>query len=314
MVMYHPFRLTGLIILGVALALSLITSDDTAYADTPFHSLGISLFPAELTAELSETQLGVVTFGGNVTVEKPQAIAMVTVSLTAECGRGWPVVRSPHTFEFINAGTQRFQVTVIVPPGTLASSATVTVYAHAESTIWEADETTSVSVHAGQFIQMDVWTDADKYDTGDGRTVIGKLFINNSGNGEDSFRIEMENDPSAVSGFDVYEGVPALPFTILEITFTVHISEDFDVPFEGEFVTVNIKVTSIAAESSDTPVSKTHPIIINIQGLQKSLEEDWPTYVAYGVVGTLAVVGVVRIVRWRRGKVEDESSVYGEKV
>ena len=314
MVMYHPFRLTVLIVLGVALALFLITSDDTAYAETPFHSLGISLFPAELTAELSETQLGAVTFGGNVTVEKPQAIAMVTVSMSSECGRGWPTVQSPQTMEFINPGTQRFQVTVIVPPGTLVSSASVTVYAHAESTIWEADESASATVRVGQFIEMDVWTDADKYDTGDGRTVIGKLFINNSGNGEDSFRIEMENDPSAVSGFDVYEGVPALPFTILEVTFTVHISEDFDVPFEGEFITVNIKVTSIAAESSDKPVSKTHPIIINVQGLQNSLEEDWPTYVAYGVVGTLAVVGVVRFVRWRRGKREDEASVEEEKV
>ena len=313
MVVNRPFRLTILIVLGVALALFHITSDDSVYADTPFHSLHISLFPAALTAELTETQLGAVTFGGNVTVEKPQAIAMVTVSMSSECGRGWPAVQSPQTMEFINPGTQRFQVTVIVPPGTLVSSASVTVYAHAESTIWEADESASAIVRVGQFITMDVWTDADKYDTEGGRTVIGKLFINNSGNGEDSFRIEMENDPSAISGFDVYEGVPALPFTILEVTFTVHISEDFDVPFEGEFITVNIKVTSIAAESSDTPVSKTHPIIINIQGLQKSLEEEWPTYIAYGVVGTLAVVGVVRIVRWRRGKGEDESSVEEEK-
>ena len=111
--MYHPFRLTVLIVLGVAFALFLITSDDTAYADTPFHSLQISLFPAELTAKLTETELGAVTFGGNVTVEKPQAIAEVTVSLTAECGRGWPAVHSPQTMKFINPGTQRFQVTGI---------------------------------------------------------------------------------------------------------------------------------------------------------------------------------------------------------
>lgn len=314
MVINHPFRLTILIVLGVVLALYQITSDDTAYADTPFHSLEISLFPAELTAEPSESKLGVVTFGGNVTVEKPQAIAQVTVSMSSECGRGWPAVQSPQTMEFINPGTQRFQVTVIVPPGTLVSSASVMVYAHAESTIWEADESASATVRVGQFIKMDVWTDADKYDTGDGRTVIGKLFINNSGNGEDSFRVEMENDPSAISGFAVNEGVTAPPFTMLEVTFTVHISEDFDVPFEGEFITVNIKVTSIMAESMDTPVSKTHPIIINVQGLQKSLEEDWPMYIVYGVVGTLAVVGVVRIVRRRRGKGEDESSVVVEKV
>ncbi|MCK5415614.1 MAG: hypothetical protein KAJ35_09560, partial [Thermoplasmata archaeon] len=232
MVTKRTFRLTMLLVLGMVLALYQITADDTAYADSPVHSLEISLFPAELTARITQSQLGAVTFGGNVTIEKPQAVGRLTVTLSYECGREWPVRIHPQSIDFINPGTQSFQVTIMVPPGTPVSSATVTVNAHAESPLWEADESASATVRVGQFFKMNFRTDADKYQTGEGLTVSGKLFINNSGNGEDSFRIEMENDPSAVSGFDVDEVVTMPPFTTLEVGFRVHISEDFDVPFD----------------------------------------------------------------------------------
>jgi hypothetical protein len=126
--------------------------------------------------------------------------------------------------------------------------------------------------------------------------------------------IEMENDPSAVSGFDVDEVVTMPPFTTLEVGFRIHIDEDFDVPFDGEVIKVIIKITSIAAESKGLQYYKTHPITLEIEGLQNSLEEDWPTYVGYGVAGTIAVVGVVLVIRRRRGKEEDEPHLKKEKV
>ena len=302
-----------LLVLGMVLALYQITSDDTAYADSPVHSLDVSLVPDELTARITQSQLGAVTFGGNVTIEKPQGVGRVAVSLSYESGRDWPVTIAPQSFEFINPGTKSFQFTIVVPPGTPVSSATVTVIAHAKSAAWEADESTSATVRVGQFFKMNFGTDADKYQAGDGLTVSGKLFINNSGNGEDSFRIEMENDPSAVSGFDVDEVVTMPPFTTLEVGFRIHIDEDFDVPFDGEVIKVIIKVTSITAESKGLQYYKTHPITLEIEGLQNSLEEDWPTYVGYGFAGTLAVVGVVLVIRRRRGKEEDGSSVEEKK-
>jgi hypothetical protein len=303
--------LTVLIILGVVCSLHLITSDTPAQADTPFHSLEVSLFPPELTAKVTETELGAVTFGGNVTVEKPQAIAPVTVTLFAVCGRGWPTIHSPTTMEFTNPGTHRFQVTVVVPPGTIVSSATVVAKAHAESTVWEAEDFANAIVHVGRFIKMDVWTDSERYDTSDGFMVTGKLFINNSGNGEESFRIEMDNDPKAVERFDVNEGVIIPPFTMMEVEFAVHIKEDYDIPFEGEIITVVIKVTSITSEDRDIPYSKTHPIFIEIQGFQKDLEENWPKYIAYGVGGALAIVIAVFILRKRRERL-DQADEKGE--
>jgi hypothetical protein len=290
------YRLTVLIILGVVCSLHLITSDTPAQADTPFHSLEVSLFPPELTAKVTETELGAVTFGGNVTVEKPQAIAPVTVTLFAVCGRGWPTIHSPTTMEFTNPGTHRFQVTVVVPPGTIVSSATVVAKAHAESTVWEAEDFANAIVHVGRFIKMDVWTDSERYDTerydtSDGFMVTGKLFINNSGNGEESFRIEMDNDPKAVERFDVNEGVIIPPFTMMEVEFAVHIKEDYDIPFEGEIITVVIKVTSITSEDRDIPYSKTH--------------------IAYGVGGALAIVIAVFILRKRRERL-DQADEKGE--
>ena len=81
--------------------------------------LSISLFPTQLGAKVTADQLGAVTFGGNVTVEQLR-IMTSKVTLTAVISTGWPVVISPSTIEFTGSGTERFTVTVIVPPGTSA--------------------------------------------------------------------------------------------------------------------------------------------------------------------------------------------------
>ncbi len=92
---------------------------DRPAAPNPIPTLFISLFPTQLEVQVTADQLGAVTFGGNVTVEQLRIMSS-TVTLTAVVNTGWPVVLSPQTLEFTGSGTERFTVTIIVPPGTSA--------------------------------------------------------------------------------------------------------------------------------------------------------------------------------------------------
>jgi hypothetical protein len=110
-----------LLLSGTAMASppkGLVTETDRPFAG-PVPELSISLTPSQLQAEVSQSQLGAVTFGGEVTVDQMRLMSS-TVTLTSVVNTGWPVVLSPQTIEFTGPGTENFQVTVIVPPSTSA--------------------------------------------------------------------------------------------------------------------------------------------------------------------------------------------------
>jgi hypothetical protein len=86
-------------------------------APNPIPILSLSLSPSQLEAHVTDTELGAVTFTGNATVEQLQLMSS-TVTLQAVVNTGWPVVLSPQTIPFDGPGTEKFYVTVIVPPAT----------------------------------------------------------------------------------------------------------------------------------------------------------------------------------------------------
>ena len=85
----------------------------------PIPVLTLRLEPSQLEAEVTQSQLGAVTFGGTATVDQMRVMSS-TVRLTAVVNTGWPVVVSPQTLEFQGPGSEEFQVSVIVPPATSA--------------------------------------------------------------------------------------------------------------------------------------------------------------------------------------------------
>jgi uncharacterized membrane protein len=149
----------------------------------PVPVLSLSLFPSQLQAQVSQSQLGAVTFGGNATVEQMR-IMTSTVTLTVVCNTGWPTVLSPQTIEFTGSGTERFQVTVIVPPATsamltgnvivtgqckapglapvvAAASAVVTVAAYQLARIISSDGEVTVDGGEEKDIKVQVWNDGN---------------------------------------------------------------------------------------------------------------------------------------------------------
>ena len=145
----------------------------------------LSLTPHQLQAEVTESQLGAVTFGGTATVDQMRILTS-TVRLTAVVSTGWPVVISPQTIEFTGPGEEPFQVTVIVPPATSAllagnvrvdgackapglvpvvatCSATVTVAAYYRGRITAPNANVQVDGGEKQTIELTVTNDGNAY-------------------------------------------------------------------------------------------------------------------------------------------------------
>ncbi len=301
----HPSTLLILAVALFVMSLVVISTDDASAL--PMHSLHVSLFPEELGAKVTEDQMGAVTFGGNVTIEKQQGVERVTVTLDADTASGWPTVVSPQTMAFINPGTQQFQLNVIVPSGTPVSSTTSTVYVHASSPIWEEDQTAIVRVYVLQYYKLDIWMDQTMYESEPGESVMGRIYVNNSGNGEDTFAISVEKLPKGVRECRFDAEQQTVPHGLYgEFTFTILSDEDLEVGQDGNMLTVVVKVKSLGAKDKGLLLVKSHPFYVYFPGWEQTLRDEWPTYVAYGVAVAVVVVPTFLVIRWRRGRKREE--------
>ncbi len=302
-----PVRILILVVLFASLAV--VAAEATLVAEPaeaiPMHTLDVTLYPGSLDAKITNDQLGAVTFGGNVTIDKPQGVERVTVTLTADTNKGWPVVISPQTIAFINPDTTRFTVTVIVPEGTPPVVGTVTVFALAKSPIWSETQTTEARVNVLQFYEFEIWFDGYMGDGVPGESISGVLVIFNNGTGEDNFIITVQEVPKMVKNLDVPESITIPSRMEMEVQFTFDIDDGYDVPFEGEMYTIEFKVRSAGREERGILHEYSTPYYIHFEGLESKLLNDWPTYVGYGVVIVLAsVVSVIIFKRVRRNKAE----------
>ena len=276
-------------------------TDDASGADLAFHSLAVSLFPGELTAKTTEDQLGAVTFGGNVTVEKPQVNRQVTVTLTASIDNGWPLGLSPQSVMFTNPGTHKFSTTVIVPPGTLADAkGAVTVIATAESRIWNEEASAIATVKVGQYVKANVTLlDGDKQTIDEGGTLIGKILINNTGNGQDTLIINISSGRNLLSSWDLPDPVMIPPGQYAEVTFDLTLKDDLDVGVGEDAIRIIVlKVISMQAQGQGGLYSKTITLSVHIMTFQGKIVENWWRYSLWGV-GIGAAIGVP-VYLWKR--------------
>jgi hypothetical protein len=297
----HPWTLVILVVALCLVALLILSAEDTS--SLPMHSMEVTLFPPELEAKVTADQPGAVTFGGNVTIDKQQGVERVTVTLTAETANGWPTVLSEHTMVFINPETRRFQLTVIVPEGAPVSSTTATVHAHAESPIWSDDQSVMVTVTVQQFFKMGAWMEQSTFESEPGERVMGKLFVNNSGNGEDTLAVSVAELPKGITKVIFDEEQLAIPYGFEgDFAFTIHVDKDLEVGQDGTMLTIVLKVTSLEAKARGLAYAKTYPMYVYCPGWETKLKEDWPTYVGYGVGVTVVIIPVALVIRWRRRK------------
>jgi hypothetical protein len=307
-----PFVLVLSITLLIVITLVSITTvatTDRGDVDLPRHSIDISVRPDALTAKISKTQLGAVSFWGNCSIEKPQGVERVTVTLSASMDTGWPVVISPQTMVYINPQTQSFCVTVIVPPKTSSTLVgNLTTLGQAKSPIWEGEDTATAKVYVSQYFKMEINATEFEYDAEPGETVYGDLLILNDGNGPDTFTIALgSNVPKELTV--TFDEVVNVPMGLeVEVEFEITIDEDFKVDFEGSYIGISFQVTSQKAREKNLLYTKSLRVTVHMEGLQENLYLNWPTYVGVGVGSAfLIAIPVIFFRRRKRARIESES-------
>lgn len=268
----------------------------------------VTIAPDVNYATPTVSQLDEVTFGGNVTIEKPQGVERVTVTLSASCNRGWPTTISPQTIPFINPSTERFTLKVIVPPATQVMEAGVTVTARAHSPIWDDEQQASCRVVVLQYFKMDILSYSPSFDGKAGESVVGSIIINNSGNDEDTFSIEIVKLPKEIKSGTLSQEAITIPFGFYdEIDFTLYISDDIGSIMDSKVITIMFKVTSLGAKEEGQLYSKTYPVYIHFTGLEEKFWDNWTLYVTYGVVAGLLIAVPATLLRRRRKRRDDEA-------
>lgn len=299
---------SGIALIVGALALLCIALLTSQWCEAlPGHSMQVTIAPEVNYAAPTVSKLDEVTFRGNVTIEKPQGVERVTVTLSASCNRGWPTTISPQTIPFINPGTERFSLKVIVPPATQVMEAGVTVTARAHSPIWDDEQQASCRVVVLQYFKMDILSYSPTQDGKAGGSVAGSIVINNSGNDEDTFSIDIVKLPKEIKSVTLSQEAITIPFGFYdEIDFTLFISEDIGSIMDSKVITILFEVTSLGAKEEGKQYFKTYPVYIHFTGLEEKFFDNWTLYVTYGVVAGL-VIAVPAILIRRRRRRRDEA-------
>ena len=246
-------------------------SEEAEAAPNPVPILSLSLFPSQLQARVTQSQLGAVTFGGNATVEKISYVERVTVTLTAVVNTGWPVVISPSTMAFVDPGTQGFQVTVIVPPSTsslLTGNVIVTGSAKAPA-LSPVMAAASGVVTVSQFFDLTIEAEQPLRQVKPGELTYNVVNVHNEGNGQDTFELEVENNEKLVEDqYTVLLGSTDITVQQDEyqpVRVTVQTPQQWTL-YTKRMTALVLKVTSSEARADNQLHTKTYPLYIYMKG------------------------------------------------
>ena len=245
--------------------------EEAEAAPNPIPLLSLALFPPQVQAKISSSQLGAVTFGGNATVEKIQGIERVAVTLTAVVSTGWPVVISPQTIPFINPGTKKFHVTVIVPPSTsslLTGAVRIDGSAKAPGLAPVVAAASGV-VTVSQYFKLRIEAESPLRQVKPGELTYNTVNVYNDGNGQDTFELEIENIEDLVKDqFTVLLGSTDITVPQDEyqpVRMTVQTPQQWTL-YKKEMNTFILKVTSSEARFKNQLYVKTYPLYIYMKG------------------------------------------------
>ena len=233
-------------------------------APNPIPILSISLFPSQLRATVTQSQLGAVTFGGNVTVDKMNYLERVTVTLQAVVNTGWPVVISPTTIAFIAPRTEKFSVTVIVPPAQsslITGSVIVTGTARVPGLSPIVSQATAV-VTVAQYFKLRIEAEAPLREVKPGEITFNVVNVYNDGNGLDTFELEIENNADLVKKqWTVLLGstdISVQQEEYMPVKITAQTPQKWTI-YKKVIETITIKVTSAEGKAVNQIYDKKYP-------------------------------------------------------
>ncbi len=252
----------------------LVTPSITGEADAstnPIPIVSIQLTPSQVQAHITDSQIGAVSFAGEVTVDKIPGIERLIVTLTAGVDTGWPVVISPMTMPFVNPGSRQFQVTVVVPPSTsshIIGTLMVTGSAKAPG-LAPIISTAAGVVTVAQYFKLRLETESPLREVSPGDITYNLVNVFNDGNSMDTIQVEIENIKDLVkAGWTVLLGstdVSVKADEYVPVKVTVQTSQDWRL-WAKEIYPITLKATSMEAKERNELYIKSYPVFVYMKG------------------------------------------------
>lgn len=299
------------LILIIIAALALPPQVSGAPPDQAPEIIGVSIRLDQPLQEalVTEQSPGIVTFTGQVAVDKPPALRAV-VTLESSVDTGWVCSISPSTAVFTSTTPQSFTATAVVPektPSTLTGKFLVkaTVTSGGQS----SEATANGTITVDQYFMLTLSSDAPYFETDkSGVSTTYRVLVTNKGNGPDTFAVQIDNQAVLrSSGWTVRldrEVTPVVqPGLLGEVTVTVNSPKDSP-GFEARTAVVVVNATSVGARTQNTMISHILPLVFHQKAIDPIFDVTVPTIIAAVVVASVAV-GIWRWRRKRKGRVLD---------
>jgi hypothetical protein len=286
-----------------------LSTPTSAVPEARLFSVEVSIAPGPSIIDVSPGQDGTYSFNGNCSVDTLTGfIGSVTVELNASINaESWSASITPEQLSFSGTGSETFTVTVMAPEATAVIARTVTVRADASSPIESDTSEVRATIRVGQYFRMAIESlEGFRSEAEPGGSIFGSFFINNTGNGADTIRLEIVDRRDILSDYDMAQTVEVPAGQALEVDFSFFIKDDYDIPSEGSTESIVIRATSVGAEEDGATYVVRADYALHFKSFQTRLVESWPTIA--GAVGALVVVGIVAwfVMKKVRGRSEVE--------
>jgi len=294
---------TGRAIIALLLLSMLPASGAGAGAPPQPPALGpqvtLSLSPSTGEANVSYSKPGTVDFDGTAQLDRPP-VSRVVVTLNASIDTGWGSGCSPSLLAFSSNEPQHFTVTVSVPPGTLASLAgNLRVVADASGGGFSSSSSANATVTVQPYYQLAVRCESPTVNITAGGKARFKIDIQNQGNDNDSFNIDIGNEKELrASGWSFGLILPTIPFVPPGASMPVYVEVEAPRGLSNgnDPVTIDLSVTSRKSLSRGPVQSSNILLQASVKG---GLDDPFNQMSIIAVVAVAAAAAVLGW-RWRR--------------
>jgi hypothetical protein len=165
----------------------------TQAAVNPVPVLAVKLDSANQDARVTESAPGIVTFTGQMSIDK-LPVERCVVTLTSSTDIGWVSQVSPTTAVFTSTTPQSFTCTVVVPQGTANSQyGNLVVNGRAVAGGLQSMAETKGIISVSPYFRLTLDSDVPYREISPGTQAFFTVKLTNAGNAVDSFELEISN-------------------------------------------------------------------------------------------------------------------------
>ena len=174
-------------------ALLVLVPTGTQAAVNPVPVLAVKLDSASQNARVTESAPGIVTFTGQMSIDK-LPVERCVVTLASSTDIGWVTTISPSTAVFTGTTPQSFTCTVVVPQGTSNSQfGNLVINGRAVAGGLQSTAETKGIIAVDPYFRLTLDSDVPYREISPGSQAFFTVKLTNAGNAVDSFELEISN-------------------------------------------------------------------------------------------------------------------------